>query len=582
MGSNIFFSGLSSGIDTASIVDQLIALERRPVQTLTQKVNTLNKYRTEMTSVRGKVSKLQTSIQTLTDSKIGGSFDIFRKKAATSSNAAKVSASVTNTAADNNLAVSVSRLATATRASSVSGVGQVSTGTTLLSEISAGSLTSGNFSVFVNGARQDITVNAATDTMNDVLGRISAVLPGGSASVDGTGKIQLSMTSGTTLQFGSASDTANFAQLTGLTPGVLTPGGGTDTFAGAFGVNTVLSSGTLTNNAVRFATTVTAGTVTIAGDAYTIDGTTTLDSLMQAVNAKNKVVMSLDQKNNTVSMVSKTTGEQAISLGASGDTSNFLSAAGLLVGGNSLTSQTLGVNALFNVNGVAYTSTSNTGITNSVHGFTGVTLDLKDVTGPDVVNVAVATDKEAIKTAMTDFLTAFNDVLKTISDKTNVDTGTLPADQSLIRLRSSLRSGMSQAASGLTTYTTLSRIGITSGAPTASPGQTGSSTFSLDDSKFFAALADNPDEVKTLLVGNGTVTGLLEGVKTSVIDGSLNAEFGLFSSRDKSLNEQLKTTNDSITRMTQRLDRREKSLRAQFTAMEQAIARLRSQQSSLG
>lgn len=582
MSANITFSGLSSGIDTASIIDQLMSLERRPLDTLNQKNLEISRQRTEFTSLRSKVSALQSAIQKLTDARIGGNFDIFKQKTTTSSADTKVVANATNSAIENTFKVRVSNLATATSARSTAVVGQVSTGTTALNLVSGGVMSSGNFSVFVNGTRHDIAVNKDTDTMQDVLNRVTAVLPGGSASMDAAGKISLGFTSGATVSIGSSSDTSNFAQVTTLTTGAITPGAGMDTLMSQYGTNTTLTSGTLTNNNARLTTAVTAGTVTIAGDSFTIDSTTTLDSLIQAVNAKGKVLMSFDRNQNVISLVSKATGNQAISLGAAADTSNFLSAANLVVGGNSLSSQTLGQNANFEVDGIAYQSTSNTGVSATVHGMTGVTLDLKNPTGTDEITLTVGVDKDAIKTLVNDFVTKLNDVLKTIGDKTNSESGILKNDQSLIRLRSSLRGAMSSSVSGLSDFSTLSQLGISTGAPTASPGQTPASAFQLNESTFFAALAKNPDSLKALLIGDDTHTGIVESLKESFVDASLDPEFGLFSSRDKSISAQLKNNNDSITRLNRRLELREKSLRAQFTAMEQAITRLRQQQSSLG
>lgn len=686
-----------AGIDTQTLISQLIFSDQQaflgPLQTKQSNIqNQLSQYN----QLKTKVTPLQSAAQKLTDSLIFTSSDLFKARTVTSSDTDYVTATATNSAASNTLTMSVANLASATKATSTAKIGQVINSATLMSGFTNGTVSTGTFSVFVNGVRNDINVNGksgiststalssfpngsvtsgdftvtvdgtphtisvnrSTDKVSDVLSRITAVLPGGTSAVDSDGKITLSYTTGSTVSL--TAGTSNFLDLTGLvntttTTGVSTdsitshadtvddvldrvtavlPGGSysidsdgkisftythgtnvtlgsgtdssnfinlaglvnptttsgvTDTLTGQNGVSTVDTSKTLTDNAANLSTTVTAGTFTIAGKSYTVDSSTTLSSILSKINTDGKVVATFNNLTNKIELTSKTTGANAILLGSSSDTSNFLSATNLVNSGDSLTSQTLGQNATFTVNGVTYKSASNTSVGSSVHGLTGLTLNLLQPTDT-AKTLTVSQDQDTLKKAVQTFLDTMNTLVSHIRTQTAVTTSTtdnttsrgpLASDQSVLSLSTQIRSIMSTSVTGLSTYTNMAQIGITTGAAGQSVSNASSSSFSIDAAKFAAALADNPDEVKTMLIGNGTGTarGLIQRIK-DVMDGATNPTFGMFTARTKSANAQLKSINDSITRVNERLDKKQRSLQQQFTVMNQTVQQLRQQQSS--
>ena len=100
MSSQISFSGLASGIDSNSIVSQLIAIDRQSLNKFNDQKTRLNQQQTQMNNIKTAVSNLKTSIQKLTDAKLGGSFDIFKRRTATSSDTSFLGATAGSTATD--------------------------------------------------------------------------------------------------------------------------------------------------------------------------------------------------------------------------------------------------------------------------------------------------------------------------------------------------------------------------------------------------------------------------------------------------------------------------------------------------
>ncbi len=97
--------GVGSGLDLNTIVTQLVALERRPLQTLQSHANDLNSQISLFGKINGLFSSLQTASNQLTDT------SLWQKSAVTSGNADVVAVSGGNSAAVGSYAVTVQSLA---------------------------------------------------------------------------------------------------------------------------------------------------------------------------------------------------------------------------------------------------------------------------------------------------------------------------------------------------------------------------------------------------------------------------------------------------------------------------------------
>jgi flagellar hook-associated protein 2 len=165
----ITFTGLSSGLDTASLVSQLVAAERAPVDAITAKQSDLNTQK----SILGSLSSALASLGTIAQGMNVASE--LQPRTATSSDAhVSVAASSGATATVHD--VFVKQLAR----------GQISSSRTFTSS-SAGALGAGTLQITTGAASQTISYGA-TDSLSDIADRINSAAVGASASVlfDGT------------------------------------------------------------------------------------------------------------------------------------------------------------------------------------------------------------------------------------------------------------------------------------------------------------------------------------------------------------------------------------------------------------
>ncbi len=577
---SIQFGGISSGLPVNDIVNALLKIDQRPLNTLVRQKATVSTQQTQFSAIANKFSKLKNSLSTLTSANLGTSFDLFSAKTATSSDTTSVTATVTNQANPGSLSLDVQALAIATKATSLNPIGKVATGNDSILSIAQGTVKAGEFSIFVNNQAAKITVNNS-DSIQNVLDRVSqsiASISGqaASGSVNSDGQIEFTVADGTRLKFGAGTDTSNFATLTKLTTGSQT---NTD-FTGAGQLTTLNLNGTLVGNGANLrANAIQAGTLTIGQANITVTNTTTLKGFIEAVNsnAASGVQLAFDPNTNKLTATSKTTGNLAIFFDDNG--TNVLQSLGLVNGNDSLSSQTLGQNARVSINGGTTLQSASNNLGEDITGLSGVTLNLNKVSNGTTITIAQNTSRlsEALQTVANDL----NDLIATI-DLQTAKGGALAGESGLVNLRNTLFSQFTSAASSnlnLTSVKTLASIGFSTGA--ASPGSTQvSKTFSLNTPQLNQALTTNPDEVKTLLIGNGSQKGLLY-TALDTLTNALNPEFGLFSSRSASANAQIKSLDQAIARQQTLLDAKEKRYRNEFKQLEKLMTQFQSQQSAI-
>lgn len=165
--------------------------------------------------------------------------------------------------------------------------------------------------------------------------------------------------------------------------------------------------------------------------------------------------------------------------------------------GKNMTETVTAQDASFSVNGLAITSSSN-----EVSGvIDGVTLSLKDVTSGTPVSISVSQDTASVTKNVESFVTAYNDLMKTINSMTsyNAETGRagiLLGDSVTRGITSQVRTMLSSAVTGLDgAYRSLADIGITTEA---------GGTLTLDKSKLSEALEADAAEVARLFSAAGS------------------------------------------------------------------------------
>ena len=224
-------------------------------------------------------------------------------------------------------------------------------------------------------------------------------------------------------------------------------------------------------------------------------------------------------------------------------------------------------NAQATINGISISSASNTldGVLD------GVTLTLLQTTavGSDV-EVSVAADTESIKKAITDLVTAFNDVASYIREQTKYDEatktgGALQGDRVVNGLQSQLRGIFNQESSASSVFARMSDIGIafkTDG------------TLETSSTKLDAALGNLP-ELRKLLAEDGSDTnssGFIDRIK-DFATAVLGAE-GTFEIRSDSLRRQIAANEKRQEAMEQRLNQTETRLLRQYQALDGTMATL--------
>ncbi len=600
-------TGLNSGLDITAVVNALLAIDQESITAMNAKVTAQKAKATAYANVGSKVSDLLASIKTLTTRDFNG-LTGYDGMTATSSNSSIATASAASGASAQSLTLEVDSLPTPTKAASTGLVGSFDT-TSTLSDLG---VTSGTFTMYVNGTAHNYTVDGTNDNMGSVLDQINQDSSlGGAVSADiVNGKVSFNYTGGsaTKISFGSGADTSNFLAKLHLDTAI---DNGTDTIAASSGTTVIKTNQVMSSPSANLVTSVTDGTFSINGATFDSTGKT-LDQMITEINssATAKVSASFNKSSNTFTLISKNTGNSYINM-ASG-TGNFLSAMNLVDPntGSETPSQTLGTNAKFILNGTTMYSTG-TSIDSNTTGLTGVTLNLASASVGTSTTINIGRDTDTLKSTITDIVAKYNTVISLIDTQTNAQNGgTLANETALKTLRNNIRSLFTSSPSGLagSVFDSLPTIGISTGASTGKNSTNGSPTIVIDSAKLDAALKADPAAVRKLLIGQdltGTQNGSayddnMEGTLTKVMHliddttytdggggyGALYAgtggdTMGLFSSYAASSTKKVKTLNDSISRANDRLDAKQTILKAKYQAMDALIGQYNTQKSAL-
>lgn len=560
----IQLSGLASGFDWKSLVDQLMAVEQAPITRL-QKEQTQNSQRSSA------LGDLQTKLTALQTAATGLSAEnLFTGRTATSSTSGSTwSPSASPGTVAGNYTLSVSQLATAARRQGSADIGQPLSSTSDVSGLTLSTLrtgtavTAGSFSV--NG--QKITV-ALTDSLQDVFDAIATATAGNgdvTASYDSsTDRITLSGTGEITL--GAANDTSNILRVLKV---------------GNNGTGVVTSSGSLgsvkTTGAIAgagLAASITA--VDSAGDgSFSINGVSisynvnsdSLSTIIKRINSSSAgVIATYDTSNDRLTLTNSTTGDIGIAMSeASGGLLDALGigAAGTLV---------RGLNAEFSINGgPTLTSASNT-LDSTAHGVTGLSVTVDSET---TQSIGVAADTATMKSKIQSFIDAYNAVQAFIDDKTRitsqdgtVTTSVLTSNREVQSWARDLRSLAFGAVSGLDgTIQRLADLGI--------DFTSGTSQLEIKDSAVLdTALRDKPADVEAFFQSASTgFAAKFDTRMTNLIDSNDQAQEN-YTKANASIDQQ-------IADIQRRLDQERDLMEQSFYRMEEAQAKLQQQSSAL-
>lgn len=554
-------SGLASGFDWKTLVDQLMTAEHIPADKLATEKTTNNSKNTALTNLQTRLAALQTSVTAL------GSDGLFSSRKATTAtlNSTWKPAAATGTATGS-YAIDVTRLATASRRTGISDIGSPLntaddvSGLTVANLPIASAVTAGTFSV--NG--QKVTI-ALTDSLDQVFTAISTATGGAvTASYNHlTDKITLS---GASLVLGAANDTSNFLSAMRLASVNATTATSTS-MLGATSKSAVLTS-------ARLKTAITAvdgsgnGTFSLNGVSINYNvNTDSLSAVLQRINQSGAgVTAAYDGSNDRVTLSNNVTGD--IGIGVSETAGGLMDALGL---SSSLT-LTRGVNAEFTVNGGAtLTSTSNT-LSATSHGIEGLSVTADSL---DEQTISVSGDTAGMRSSIEDFIAKFNDVQSYIDTTTKITTqngkvtaALLSGNREIQAWASSLRSKVFGSISGLSgTISRLENLGI--------DFTSGTSNLAIKDgTKLDTALRDKASDVAEFF--QTATTGLAKSMDSYLtLLGTQNTE------QQKRLTKSNTDLDTQIANIERRLALQRSVLEASFIAMESAQAALKSQGDAL-
>ncbi|MBP7635658.1 flagellar filament capping protein FliD [Candidatus Ozemobacteraceae bacterium] len=477
--------------------------------------------------------------------------------------------------------------------------------------------TSGQVKLTVNGTASSVEWNAA-DSLASFMERLDAI--------SGVEDVWFDEASRTfriaTEQKGSSASlkledvSGGLAALLGIASGTTATGADSGpTLESSRPLSSLQTSVTL--DKAGFAQAISAGTFTINGTTFNISnpGSVTLDSLMATINnnAKAGVKAEFDANTGRFMLTSKQTGNTSIAIGASTDTSNFLSALGMITA-----PQNVGKNAVFTVDGL-YGGADVVRQSNEVSDvISGLNFTLKGTTTGSGETITIAADKENSRKAIDDFITSYNDVMELMYTKLKEEkdislqalteaekeslseddlaayeekfkVGLLAGDSTLATIRSRMRVVMAGVVGGVDKlFDSLSDIGITTGEVGSDYQTTQVGKLSItDEDKLNDVLTNNPEKIASLFANDSSSEsnmGIARRLKNMLneftkSDGILTVRVGRsgVTNADSTMDRQITLLNKQIDRQEEKLADREESLLKQYAALETAMSKYQSQ-----
>lgn len=556
-------SGLASGFDWSSFIEQMAAAERTPQTRLRTEKTQIQSRNSAYSSLKTQLEALKAKMDVLKES------SLYSSRKVTSSDETVAAAEVSTGAIQGSFTFQINQLAKAASWTGTTNVAKAIDATKPLSEAGfSTAITAGTFSI--NGV--NITVES-TDTLDTIMGKINAdssigVTAAYSPDAENTDKIKLTSTNGKEIMLGSSGDTSNFLQVTQLNSY------STDKMS----VSSTNQLGTLdlssTLASANFATAVQGGATTskfkINGVEITYDASTDkLSDILSRINNSSAGVMaSYDVTNDRISLTNKKTGDVGFVLEEKSDGSegNFLAAAGLTTG-----TLSRGSNLTYSINGGGQLVSQTNTITESSSGIKG--LSVTALKANSTVQIDVNSDTDKVKTAITDFITQYNKVQGYIDTQTaitvtsgKVSAGVLSSDSEAGDIASRLRSISFSTMSVSGSVTRLSDLGINGGG--YDNNLTQSDTTSLDE-----LLENNLGDLEKFFSDetNGWAVGMSDYLDKLVKDD------GVLETKQTTLNKQSTDIDTQIAEMEKTVLAHSEALKASFVAMETAQAKINQQ-----
>jgi flagellar hook-associated protein 2 len=550
--------GLATGMDTTSVIDQLVQLERRPIYNYQQEISELEMTKGAWRDVNSRLDKLEDKT---TDLKLSSTYN---SRSASSSDKDVVTASASNDSNEANYSITVNNVASTQR---ISG-NRLDDSTTPIKDLTGfGSIAAEN-NIQINGT--DITINDS-DTLADISNKINDAESGVNASIVDNHLVLESTDTGEKNQIALVDDNDLFKSL-----GVLQTGDNDNSLS--TNLMEVKDASTALELTGKFQIDVEGGTST---GVITIDDTMTLNDINNQINDLGGDLSAsvTDEGNGYFSLsISSSTAGSDIKLSNTG-TENIL--ADLAFGNRSYQNELqTAEDANIDINGIK-------GITSSTNSFSeavdGVTFNINpdavanDGTDTASANVSVSKDTGKANDAVQAFVDQYNSVMNFLDGKTEYDEeeekgAVLQGDATAMRLQTRLRSLVSSKIKDTGDFKTLSSVGIEIDRD---------GVMSFDKSKFTEALNQSSEEVMSIFNGESDSDGF-DGMAVrmdSYLDQLMQSNTGLIPRRLDFYDTRIDSLNDDIEDVERKVEMTRERYVEQFAAMETAISEMNQQMS---
>lgn len=224
--------------------------------------------------------------------------------------------------------------------------------------------------------------------------------------------------------------------------------------------------------------------------------------------------------------------------------------------------------AQFSISGIAYTSPSNT-VSNAVN---GVTLTLTGTTGTSTPTLTVATNNTAIQSNISNFVSAYNTLEKSLSslgsfDSTTSTAGPMLGDALLSGIQNEVRSALNSAVNTGSSYSSLASIGITTNKD---------GTLSLNKTTLSTAMSTNISAVSQIFSGTKGVAATLNTRITADLakGGSIDSRSTTLIKQDNALTKKTDQLNAQMTQLSADLTQQYSSLNTLLSSLQTMSAYL--------
>lgn len=226
--------------------------------------------------------------------------------------------------------------------------------------------------------------------------------------------------------------------------------------------------------------------------------------------------------------------------------------------------------ALITVDGFEVKSATN----NISQAIPGVSLALK-AESDKAFTVTIQDDTEALGKKVSDFVTAYNDVINKVHKlagfgSTKASNPLLAGDSALRGITSRMNTQLTKTM-GTGEFNTLASIGIQ---------LNNDGTIKLDQSKLDKAIAKDAGAVTNIMGGSSSSSGIMDMMRDMINDITAPTK-GLLDARKEGMDSRARRFDDQIAREEKRLESLESRLRKTFSEMDSTVAGYNSQLSYL-